>query len=184
MLSKLERQLDKMNGLVNGFLNLSRLESGKIYLQKQTFSLDDLVLEVIEEHKILIANHEIIMKPCDKALVHADREKIGNVICNFLSNAAKYSPVYSKIEVLCSANEETATIMVTDQGAGIEEGDLKRVFERFYRSEKTKEVAGFGIGLYLSAEIVERHQGEIGVKSEIGKGSQFWFTLPIHTAAE
>ncbi|GGC66259.1 hypothetical protein GCM10011387_19720 [Pedobacter quisquiliarum] len=184
MLSKLERQLDKMNGLVNGFLNLSRLESGKIYLQKQTFSLDDLVLEVIEEHKILIANHEIIMKPCDKALVHADREKIGNVICNFLSNAAKYSPVYSKIEVLCSANEETATIMVTDQGAGIEEADLKRVFERFYRSEKTKEVAGFGIGLYLSAEIVERHQGEIGVKSEIGKGSQFWFTLPIYTAAE
>jgi len=184
ILSKLERQLDKMNGLVNGFLNLSRLESGKIYLQKQTFNLDDLVLEVIEEHRILIANHKIIMKPCDQAVVYADREKIGNVICNFLSNAAKYSPLYSQIEVLCNVSGDMATVTVTDQGAGIEEGDTKRLFERFYRAEKTKHVAGFGIGLYLSAEIVERHQGEIGVKSKIGKGSQFWFTLPIYEAAE
>lgn len=184
ILSKLDRQLDKMNALVNGFLNLSRLESGKIYLQKQTFNLDDLVLEIIEEHKVLIANHELVLQPCDQALVNADREKIGNVICNFLSNAAKYSPLYSRIEVLCSVADSMATISVTDQGAGIEEADTMRLFERFYRAEKTKHVAGFGIGLYLSAEIVERHQGEIGVKSEIGKGSQFWFTLPIHKAAE
>ena len=184
ILSKLDRQLDKMNALVNGFLNLSRLESGKIYLQKQTFNLHDLVLEIIEEHKILIANHELVLQPCDQALVNADREKISNVICNFLSNAAKYSPLYSRIEVLCSVADNMATITVTDQGSGIEEEDTKRLFERFYRAEKTKHVAGFGIGLYLSAEIVERHQGEIGVKSEIGKGSQFWFTLPIHETAE
>ncbi len=141
-------------------------------------------MEVIEEHHVLIANHEIVLHPCEQAVVNADREKIGNVICNFLSNAAKYSPLYSKIEVICYTEGEVATIKVTDQGSGISEEDTKRLFERFYRAENTKHIAGFGIGLYLSAEIVERHQGEIGVKSEIGKGSQFWFTLPIHDASE
>ena len=184
ILGKLDRQLDKMNALVNGFLNLSRLESGKIYLEKEIFNLDELVMEVIEEHHVLIANHKIILHPCEQALVNADREKIGNVICNFLSNAAKYSPLYSNIEVICCTEGDTATIKVTDQGSGINEDDAKRLFERFYRAENTKHIAGFGIGLYLSAEIVERHQGEIGVKSEIGKGSQFWFTLPIHNASE
>lgn len=184
ILEKLDRQLDKMNALVNGFLNLSRLESGKIYLEKEVFNLDELVMEVIEEHHVLIANHEIILHPCEQVMVNADREKISNVICNFLSNAAKYSPIYSKIEVICAVEDEVATIKVTDQGSGIRKEDTKRLFERFYRAENTKHIAGFGIGLYLSAEIVERHQGEIGVKSEIGKGSQFWFTLPIYEAAE
>jgi len=183
ILAKLERQLDKMNALVNGFLNLSRLESGKIFLQKEVFNLDDLILEVIEEHKVLIANHQIILHPCAQTLVNADREKISNVICNFLSNAAKYSPLQSRIEVICEVQEETATIKVIDQGAGIEEEESKHLFERFYRAENTKHISGFGIGLYLSAEIVERHGGEIGVKSKIGKGSQFWFTLPIHALA-
>lgn len=184
ILGKLDRQLDKMNALVNGFLNLSRLESGKIHLEKETFKLDELIMEVIEEHHVLIANHEIILHPCEKVMVNADREKISNVVCNFLSNAAKYSPLYSRIEVICGTEGEMARIEVTDQGSGISAEDTKRLFERFYRAENTKHIAGFGIGLYLSAEIVERHQGEIGVKSEIGKGSQFWFTLPIHNAAE
>ncbi len=183
ILSKLDRQLDKMNGMVNGFLNLSRLESGKIYLQKEVFSLDELILEVIEEHKVLISNHQIVLEPCAQAMVNADREKICNVICNLLSNAAKYSPLHSRIEVICGVEEDMAIIKVTDEGSGIPEEDTKRLFERFYRAENTKHIAGFGIGLYLSAEIIERHDGKIGVKSEIGKGSQFWFTLPIYVTA-
>lgn len=180
ILSKVNRQLDKMSGLVNGFLNLSRLESGKIYLQKESFDLDELVTEIIEEQKLLISDHNIILHPCHKAIVDADREKIGNVICNFLSNAAKYSPLQSTIEVNCCMEGEMAKISVIDSGAGISDEDSKRLFERFYRAERTKHISGFGIGLYLSAEIVERHLGEIGVESKIGKGSHFWFTLPIH----
>lgn len=184
ILTKLNRQLDKMAGLVNGFLNLSRLESGKIYLQKEPFNLDELVAEIIEEQKLLIANHNIVLHPCNKAIIDADREKISNVICNFLSNAAKYAPPQSNIEVNCCLEGETAKISVIDIGGGISEEDCKRLFERFYRAERTKHISGFGIGLYLSAEIIERHKGQIGVKSEIGKGSHFWFTLPIHKPAE
>jgi signal transduction histidine kinase len=181
ILSKVDRQLDKMSGLVNGFLNLSRLESGKIYLQKEVFNLDQLIAEIIEEQKLLIANHNLILLPCQQVIVDADREKISNVICNLLSNAAKYSPLGSDIEVLCSVEDDKACIQVKDQGEGIPAEDVNRLFERYYRAEHTKHISGFGIGLYLSAEIVERHEGEIGVKSEIGKGSHFWFTLPIHT---
>jgi signal transduction histidine kinase len=180
ILSKVDRQLDKMSNLVNGFLNLSRLESGKIYLQKELFNIDQLITEIIEEHRLLIANHHLILLPCQQALVHADREKISTVIRNLLSNAAKYSPFGSAIEVVCQVEGDKAVITVKDQGEGIPAEDLKRLFERYYRAAHTKHISGFGIGLYLSAEIVERHQGEIGVKSEIGKGSHFWFTLPIH----
>lgn len=181
ILSKVDRQLDKMSSLVNGFLNLSRLESGKIFLQKEVFNLDELISEIIEEHKILIAHHNLILHPCQQAIVDADREKIGNVICNLLSNAAKYSATGSDIEVLCNVESDKVCIRVIDHGEGIPSEDINRLFERYYRAEHTKHISGFGIGLYLSAEIVERHQGEIGVKSKIGKGSHFWFTLPIKT---
>ena len=179
ILSKVDRQLDKMSSLVNGFLNLSRLESGKIFLQKEVFNLEDLIAEIIEDQKLLIAQHHLILHPCQQAIVDADREKIGNVICNLLSNAAKYSAPGSDIEVLCNVEDDSAIIRVIDHGEGIPKEDVNRLFERYYRAEHTKHISGFGIGLYLSAEIVERHQGEIGVKSEIGKGSHFWFTLPI-----
>jgi two-component system sensor histidine kinase VicK len=123
-----------------------------------------------------------MIQTCDKVVIHADREKIGSVISNLLSNAVKYSPKGSGIRVQCRKLEQSVEIRVTDEGLGIRPEDQPRLFDRFYRVESnhTRHISGFGIGLYLSAEIVERHGGKIGVESQSGIGSAFYFTLPLN----
>lgn len=184
-LTKVVMQAQKMTAMINGFLNISRLESGKIHLNKQIFYLHELVNENIEESEILISTHHIIFKPCEPVSVFADRDKIGSVISNMISNAVKYSPDGKEIEVRCEVIGSYAQISVKDYGMGIDPDDITKLFDRFYRVEnkQTQLISGFGIGLYLSAEIVERHHGKIWVESEPGLGSTFFFNLPISPAS-
>lgn len=179
-LGKAGTQVKKMTSLINGFLNVSRLESGKIYLEKQTFDLEQLVDEVEDEMKLIHTTHPIIFNRCSPVFVDADREKIGQVINNYLSNAIKYSPKGSPIVVECTETENRVRVTVKDQGIGIKAQDKQKLFDRFYRvsNKQTQTISGFGIGLYLCAEIVRRHGGNIGVESEPGKGSSFYFELP------
>lgn len=179
-LTKVTDQIKKMTAMINGFLNISRLESGKIHLNKQNFSLNELVEENIDEAETLTANHKIIFSPCEPITVFADRDKIGSVISNMISNAVKYSPEGKQIEVSCQITGSSAQISIKDQGMGISEKDIPKLFERFYRveSNQTQLISGFGIGLYLSAEIITHHQGRIWVESEPGHGSTFFFSLP------
>jgi hypothetical protein len=176
-----DKQVKKMAKLISGFLNLSRLEAGKIVLEKERFDIAELIQTVIEEQKVIIGNHEIVFNKPEPLFISADQEKIGSVISNFLSNADKYSPPQSLIIVNCVQDSGFVKVSVTDEGNGIKPGDIKRLFERFYRVEDKNHahVGGFGIGLYLSAEIIQRHNGNIGVDSEVGKGSTFYFTLPL-----
>lgn len=180
-LNKVEKQIGKMSTMINGFLNVSRLESGKILLTPQDFILNDLLNEVVEEIRLTHESHSLIFEPCPPINVHADRDKIGQVVNNFLSNAIKYSPKGTSIEVTCHEADGMALVSVTDQGLGISAEDSKKLFGRFYRvqSNQTQTISGFGIGLYLSAEIIERHNGKIWVESEQGKGSTFYFTIPL-----
>jgi len=180
-LGKVNEQVRKMTAMINGFLNISRLESGKIHLTKRNFNLNDLVLENIEEATILAGSHQITFEPSDPLIVFADRDKIGSVISNMISNAVKYSPERKDVEVRCQMNGPWAQISVKDQGIGISSEDVPKLFNRFYRVEnnQTQLISGFGIGLYLSAEIIESHTGKIWVESEPGQGSTFFFNLPI-----
>lgn len=113
--------------------------------------------------------------------VCADREKIGQVISNFLSNVIKYSPQGGKIMLKCMEEPGYINISVIDQGIGVNSQDKPRLFDRFYRvdSKYTKTISGFGIGLYLCAEIIRGHEDIIGVESEAGEGSTFFFKLPV-----
>lgn len=183
-LTKVALQAQKMTAMINGFLNISRLESGKIQLNKQVFNLDELIEENIEESEILITTHTITFRQCEPVSVFADRDKIGSVISNMISNAVKYSPEGKEIEVNCEVTGLYAQISVKDYGMGIDADDMEKLFGRFYRVEnkQTQLISGFGIGLYLSAEIVERHHGKIWVESEPGVGSTFFFNLPIAPA--
>ncbi|MBE9583694.1 PAS domain-containing protein [Mucilaginibacter sp. JRF] len=179
-LGKAGTQVKKMTSLINGFLNVSRLESGKIYLEKQEFDLEQLVDEVEDEMKLIHTSHPIIFNRCKPVIVDADRDKIGQVINNYLSNAIKYSPKGSPIVVECSETDGRVRVTVKDGGIGIQDQDKHKLFDRYYRvsNNQTQTVSGFGIGLYLCAEIIRRHEGEIGVDSEPGKGSAFYFELP------
>lgn len=180
-LSKVEKQVKKMLNMINGLLNLSGAESGKIHLNKQDFLLNELISEVIEETQFITSSDNIIMIPGETVKVHADREKIEQVIINLLSNAAKYSDKNSPIEISCSLIENWVQVTIKDTGMGIEPENIEKLFDPHYRVERkeTENIPGFGIGLYLCAEIIKRHKGKIWVESETGKGSKFMFTLPV-----
>ncbi|NEU09599.1 PAS domain-containing protein [Flavihumibacter sp. R14] len=180
-LSKANQQVKKMSTLINGFLNVSRLESGKIHLNKEDFEIAELVREIIEEAVLNFEHREIVFHPCEYHTIHADKDKIGSVISNFLSNALKYSGAGKPIEVRCEKVDNEIHLSVRDQGRGITSQDLSRLFERYYRVEShdNQHISGFGIGLYLSAEIIKRHNGQIWAESEIGEGSTFHFKLPL-----
>lgn len=173
------KQVKKMTVMINGFLNVSRLESGKINIEKQLFDMADLVKEVKEETIEMISTHRVIFHPVKSTLVNADMDKIGQVINNFISNAVKYSKAGSTIQVSCITTNGVAQVSVSDEGIGIRGQDLQQLFERYYRVENNNNISGFGIGLYLCAEIISRHNGKIWVESELEKGSTFYFSLPL-----
>ncbi|PWS33120.1 ATP-binding protein [Pedobacter paludis] len=180
-LDKIQKQIRKMSTMINSFLNVSRLESGKIHLIKTNFDLEELLKDVVDESRLTDSVYIINFECCDAKIIHADRDKIGAVISNLMSNAIKYSEKGKTINVQSEVIGNLAHVSIEDEGIGIEEQHLDKLFDRYYRinNNQTKTISGFGIGLYLSAEIVRRHQGEIWAESIYGKGSKFHFTIPL-----
>jgi PAS domain S-box-containing protein len=181
IVDKAKRQIRKMTTMINGFLNVSRLESGKIHIDRKRFDMKELVKEIEEETVPANTSHHIIFDPVLNTWVEGDRDKIGQVITNFISNALKYSAPGTTVQIACLANNGSAMVSVRDEGLGIAEKDIDHLFDRFYRVEghQSKKVSGFGIGLYLCWEIIQRHQGEIWVESKPQVGSTFFFSIPI-----
>ena len=180
-LDKANTQIKKMSSMINGFLNVSRLDSGKIQLHKQPFYLDELLRSVIDEMTLTVSGYTINFESCSPILVNADADKISNVVTNLLSNAIKYSPKGKIVIVKCQIKNDSVEIIVKDEGMGIKPQDIDKLFDRFYRvdNKHTQYISGFGIGLYLSAEIVKSHGGKIWAESQSGIGSTFYFTLPL-----
>jgi PAS domain S-box-containing protein len=174
-------QVKRMTTMINGFLNVSRLESGKIHIQKAIFDIETLINEMIGESSLTASTYLIHLLHCPSVKINADREKIGSVISNLISNAIKYSPKGNKITIDCHAGDGKVIVSVNDEGMGIKPGDLDKIFDRYYRVEThhTQHISGFGIGLYLCAEIIHGHNGEIWAESESGVGSTFYFSLPL-----
>ena len=180
LLDKTNQQIGKMIRMINGFLNVSRLESAKIQIDYQRFDLAQLFKEAREEAQAFITSHQVVFSPVAEIFVNADRDKLGQVITNLISNAVKYSPIGSVIEVTCVMQHGNALVSVKDQGIGISKEDVPKLFERYYRvKSQTNNIGGFGIGLYLCDEIIKQLNGKLWVESEIGKGSTFYFTIPM-----
>ncbi len=130
--------------------------------------------------QLTTTKHQIIKRLGNIKIINGDRDRIGQVITNFLSNAIKYSPHNEKIIVTTSGNERQVKLCVQDFGIGIPNGKLEKVFERFFRAGGAEDTfAGLGLGLFISDEIVKRHGGRIWVKSLKGKGSSFCFIVPV-----
>ena len=180
-LTKAASQVNKMTALIHGFLDISKIEPGKLQLKKQVFDINKLIGEAIAESRIMSGTHVLQFEPSGEVNVNADREKIGQVISNLISNAIKYSPKGSLVELKCVIRGPDAEVSVNDSGIGIKKKDQPKIFQRFYRvdNEAMKNVSGFGIGLYLSSEIIQRHKGKIWVISAEGKGSAFYFSIPL-----
>ncbi|MFD0750536.1 PAS domain S-box protein [Mucilaginibacter calamicampi] len=180
-MQKANQQVRRMTTMINGFLNISRLESGKILIEKQLFDLQMLILDVADEMKVANTTHTINVDDCRAVEVNADQDKIQSVISNLISNAIKYSANGTNIKIACQRDDNEIIVSVQDEGIGIHPADAERIFDRYYRVESndTRHISGFGIGLYLSAEIIERHGGRVWLESEVGKGSTFYFSLPL-----
>ena len=182
-LAQARKQIRKMTTMINGFLNVSRLESSQIQIDKQRFDMALLMKEAEEEAIVTATSHQMLFAPVEPTFVFADRDKIGQVINNFLSNAVKYSPNGSTINITCVTINGQAQVSVKDRGTGIKISDGNKLFERYYRVENqnTKHISGFGIGLYLCKEIILRHSGKIWAESRKDKGAAFYFNLPLAT---
>lgn len=180
-MGKAAQQVKRMATMINGFLNISRLESGKIHIDKEEFDMETLIAETIEEASLTAGSYDIRFEPFQQAMVCADRDKIASVISNFISNAIKYSPGGKVIRAACTVDNGEVTVSVCDEGMGIKQADLEKIFDRYYRVESnhTRHISGFGIGLYLSAEIIRRHGGKVWAESEPGAGSTFYFSLAL-----
>jgi two-component system sensor histidine kinase/response regulator len=184
-LSKAQVQLDKLNDLIADLLDISKIESGKLKFNKRYFSLDVVLDNVIEVMHQANPGFTIVRKGQVGQDVYGDEMRIEQVIINFLTNAIKYSPGTEKAEVHVKVMEDQVYLGVQDYGIGIEPELQKNVFEKFYRVDETAiHFQGLGIGLYISAEIINRHGGTVGVNSKLGEGSEFYFTLPLAIVPE
>lgn len=152
-------------------------------MNKEYFDLDELVKETVLDIMFAVSTHTIIIKDSFSCKVFADKNRIGQVLINLINNAIKYSPGQNKIEIsLYEKPDGYATVCIKDFGKGIEEKEHKRIFERFYQTggHHNQNYTGFGIGLFISAEIIHRHGGTMAVSSRINAGSSFTFTLPFN----
>ena len=180
-LATIDKQIIKLNRLMSELLDLSRIDSGKLELKMQNFDLVDLVKETVDDVQ-QTTQHQILVKDKADCRFFGDKDRIGQVLLNLLTNAVKYSPKTNSIEVnIYKPSQNIISISVKDHGIGIDKKDHEKIFERFYRVEgKTEQTyPGFGIGLFIASEIINRHNGTISVESEKSKGSTFTFTLPI-----
>jgi PAS domain S-box-containing protein len=180
-LNKANVSLAKMQQLIDSLLNVSKITAGQLELNKTHFRVADLINDCCD-HIRLLGTHELILTGDKELEVYADKERIDQVVVNFVNNAVKYAPESFKILLHIEKLNDVAKISVQDFGRGILPEKIPHLFERYYRVDATGvQYSGLGLGLYISSEIVERHGGNIGVDSVLGKGSTFWFTLPLNT---
>jgi len=177
---KATRQVNRLSVLVTDLLDVSSLQAGKMKFYFETFSLNDMLNDVIEQHQQSQKQHRILLWNNEDIQLSGDRNRLEQVLNNLISNAIKYSPDADQVVVSSEVFPDHVKINVIDSGIGIPENKMPHVFERFFRVEESSmSFSGLGLGLYISAEIIKRHGGEIGVEKNDSQGTVFWFTLPV-----
>ncbi|HEV3232660.1 MAG TPA: PAS domain-containing sensor histidine kinase [Candidatus Dormibacteraeota bacterium] len=177
----LTQKVGEMATLVDQMMETSRIEEGKLQLDRRPLDLADLVRRVAAGIAIASPRHEVQVRGPDGLEVHADRIRLEAVVRNLLDNAVKYSPAGGPIHCDLEAGERTARLSVSDQGIGIAAEHLDRLFGRFQRvpAEAGRGIPGTGLGLYVAREQARAHGGDITVVSTPGAGSVFTLTLPL-----
>jgi PAS domain S-box-containing protein len=179
MLNKMDKQVNKLTDLIGDLLDVTRIESGKLQLNPSWFDFNKMVSETVHDIQRTAEHHKIItnLTPIEK--VYGDKDRLAQVVINFLTNAIKYSPDSDKIIVDTQMQKNNVVLSVQDFGMGISKENIPKVFDQFYRVNENMlfTFPGMGLGLYICSEIMKRHNGKIGVKSIEGNGSTFHFSL-------
>jgi len=183
-LESIDSQTDRLTRLVGDLLLLAQAESGKLPLNRKTVELDTVVLEVMQEMRVL-SQDRITLKlgEIDQVLVCGDKDRLKQVLVNLVGNAIQYTPNRGQVTVGVTKVDGKACVAVSDNGPGIPAEDLPHIFERFYRGTKsrtrTRDGKGFGLGLSIAYWIVRNHEGEIKVDSNPADGTTFTIWLPL-----
>jgi signal transduction histidine kinase len=185
-LHEISSHVNKLLRLMKYLLDTTKVQEGKLQYQMKLFNFSTLLKEVVRDFKIISPSHTLIIKDNAKKKVYGDREHLEQVMRNLVSNAIKYSPDNNKVIITTKSDNDKLIVGVQDFGIGISTDEQNRVFERFFRvsSPKGKTFSGLGLGLYVNAEIVKRHNGRIWIESTKGKGSIFYIELPTKKSSE
>ncbi len=189
ILAKMDNQINKLSVVIRDLLDMSKISGGELRFYNNNFHFDELVQEIVDEIRGITDSHKFIMRGKSGKIVRGDRDRIGQVLTNILTNAIKYSPRSKKIVVMTSVAGTNIKICVRDYGVGISKDKQPKVFRRFYREPGLKQETypGLGLGMYISSEIIKKQKGTIWVESK-GKGrsiprdqagSTFCFTIPF-----
>ncbi|MDX1687827.1 MAG: ATP-binding protein [Candidatus Promineifilaceae bacterium] len=181
-LDRADHEVDALTQMVQELLELSRIESGKAPLRLSPTSVADIVLPAAERLQPQIERNElelIVDLPSGLPRVLVDAARVQQVVTNLVHNAIKFTPAGGRITVSAKEEEGMVVVRVRDTGVGIPATDLPRIFERFYKTDRARSSGGTGLGLAIARHLVQAHGGEIWAKSKEGKGSSFYFSLPV-----
>lgn len=183
MLAKLvgqaNKSVEKIGDLIEDLLDASRLNESQLHIIKKPFAVFQM-LNGCCNHVRAAGKHELVFQGDKELQVTADEHRIDQVVVNFVNNAVKYAPDSKQIFLIVEKEGSHLKVSVKDTGPGITPEKIPHLFSKYYRAEHGgAQYSGLGLGLYISAEIIKRHGGDIGVNSELGIGSTFWFTLPL-----
>jgi len=173
-------QVKRLENLVNDLLDVSKIVGGKLHYNMQSFELSKLIAETVQSEQLSTHTHQFILQNNPTVNIQGDQFRLEQVIANFLSNAVKYSPTANQVIITSQLQGGQVIVSIQDFGIGIEKDQLDKLFDRFYRVDNTgTKFEGLGLGLYVASEILTRHKGNFWIESEIGKGSTFFFRLPV-----
>lgn len=177
-LTKMETQINNLTNLVADLLDISKISSGQLEFTQEAFDFDEFVRDGVENIQQTSPTHTILVTGMLQKEVVGDKDRLGQVLSNLLTNAIKYSPDADTVDVEVSSDVDNVIVRIRDYGVGIPQEHQEKIFERFYRVYNTA-FTGLGIGLYISSGIVKRHDGKMWVESGEGQGSTFSFSVPL-----
>lgn len=178
----IKQESDHMKQLIEKLLFLARGDRQAQKIEKQTFAISELMEEIYRETKMIDQDHEIILAENEEGLhVYADRGMLKEAVRIFVENSLKYTPAGGRIFLSCFRWEDKVQVSIQDTGIGIRKEEIRKIFDRFYRSDesRSKKSGGTGLGLAIAKWIIDSHDGKIYVKSEVDKGSEFLIVFPI-----
>jgi PAS domain S-box-containing protein len=176
---KVDFFFNAINRFAGDLHDISKTELGKFDIYTEPFNYEEFINSAVETDRNLYPSHTFKKQGIADVMVNADMYRIKQVLNNYVSNAVKYAAGSKKVVIALKVQKDKVITSVKDFGIGIPENKIKKLFNRLYRAHKEKPIEGLGVGLYLSKEIISAHGGEVWVESEEGKGSTFYFSLPI-----
>jgi signal transduction histidine kinase len=186
MLERAEQYAGHLTRLINDLLDISRIQSGLLEMRQDTCDLAEIVRACMDTQRLVWPGRTITLdEPAESVHIRADADRIGQVVTNYMTNALKYSAADQPVAVNLRLEGTAAYVQVRDQGPGLAVEQQVHIWERYRRvqgvavRDKTRGGGSLGLGLYISRTIIEQHGGRVGVESTPGRGSTFWFILPL-----